>query len=387
MFIGNVPLERLPELKNLATRIEAGAFDLMLGKTGWWPHNRIAWAAPNATPAPLQELVSRLQAELRQAGFDFDGRQQYVPHVTLVRNAVCETATMSVPEPFPWSVGEFVLLQSVTGANYQILGRWKLKQGNKNQLFKDLNMSKNSHYGKLLLNDAHLIAGGANSLLMAMQEYAEDAMQTDAESAKLIKKGVDLGDGLLDMARLLVSRGVFSKERYLSEILIYSAAIVDSCEVCALTHIEGAIRAKVPDNIIDTVQAIALYVLAQAEDETYLLFEAYTKHWQRFEEWPRLTGNQFSTLKFYNLIALLMSLVVRKRRLVRLHTHELLTKSDASPEEILEIVGIAQVMGGFPARWEAVHIRDVAYELRETGQLPPSFVAVLDRIPSAPAGR
>lgn len=247
-------------------------------------------------------------------------------------------------------------------------------------------MSKDSHYGKLLLNDAHLIAGGANSLLMAMQEYAEDAMQANAEAAKLIKKGVDLGDGLLDMARLLVSRGVFSKERYLSEILIYSAAIVDSCEVCALTHIEGAIRAKVPDSIIDTVQAIALYVLAQAEDETYLLFEAYTKHWQRFEEWPRLTGNHFSTLKFYNLIALLMSLVVRKRRLVRLHTHELLTKSDASPEEILEIVGIAQVMGGFPARWEAVHIRDVAYELRESGQLPPSFVAVLDRIPSAPAG-
>jgi alkylhydroperoxidase/carboxymuconolactone decarboxylase family protein YurZ len=248
-------------------------------------------------------------------------------------------------------------------------------------------MSKELTYGKLNLGDAHSIAGGANSLLMALQEHAEAGMQADAEVAKFASKGVDLGDALLDMARLLVSRGVFAKERHLSEILIYSAAIADGCEVCALTHIDGAIRAKAPEAVIDTVQAIALYVRAQADDDTYLLFDAYTKHWQRFEEWPHLTGGRVSNLKFYNLIALLMSLVVRKRRLVRLHTHELLTKSEVTPEEILEIIGIAQVMGGFPARWEAVHIRDVAFELRERSLLPAAFVTVLDSIPTAPAGR
>ena len=94
------------------------------------------------------------------------------------------------------------------------------------------------------------------------------------------------------MARLLVSRGVFSKERHLSEILIYSAAIADGCEVCALTHIDGAIRAKAPEAVIDTVQAIALYVRAQADDDTYLLFDAYTKHWQRFADWPHLPNAQ-----------------------------------------------------------------------------------------------
>jgi alkylhydroperoxidase/carboxymuconolactone decarboxylase family protein YurZ len=191
-------------------------------------------------------------------------------------------------------------------------------------------MSKELAYGKLNLSDAHSIASGANSLLMALQESAEAGMQEDAAAAKFASKGVDLGDALLDMARLLVSRGVFSKERHLSEILIYSAAIADGCEVCALTHIDGAIRAKAPESVIDTVQAIALYVRAQADDDTYLLFDAYTKHWQRFEEWPHLTGGRVSNLKFYNLIALLMSLVVRKRRLVRLHTHELLTKSEVT---------------------------------------------------------
>ena len=243
-------------------------------------------------------------------------------------------------------------------------------------------MSKESPYGKLDLSDAHSIASGANALLMALQEYAEAGMQAAPDAAKFASKGVDLGDALLDMARLLVSRGVFSKERHLSEILIYSAAIADGCEVCALTHIDGAIRAKAPEAVIDTVQAIALYVRAQADDDTYLLFDAYTKHWQRFEEWPHMPNGRVSNLKFYNLIALLMSLVVRKRRLVRLHTHELLTKSEVTPEEILEIIGIAQVMGGFPARWEAVHIRDVAFELNERGLLPAAFVTVLDSIPT-----
>ncbi len=236
-------------------------------------------------------------------------------------------------------------------------------------------------YGKLDLGDAHSIAGGSNLLLMALQEYAEARMALDADHAKLARKGVDLGDSLLDMARLLTSRGVFSKERHLSEILIYSAAIAGGCEVCALTHIDGAIRAKAPDAVIDTVQAIALYIRAQADDDTYLLFDAYTKHWQRFEEWPHLSSDRVANLKFYNLIALLMSMVVRKRRLVRLHTRELLAKSRVTPEEILEVIGIAQVMGGFPSRWETVHIYDVALELRAEGALPEAFVEVLESIP------
>lgn len=247
-------------------------------------------------------------------------------------------------------------------------------------------MSNEYPYGRLDLDDAHVIAGGANSLLMALQEHAESGMEADPKAARLVKKGVELGDALLDMARLLVSRGVFAKERHLSEILIYSAAIADCCEVCALTHIDGAIRAKAPDAIINTVQAIALYVRAQADDDTYLLFDAYTKHWQRFADWPHLPNGKLTNLKFYNLIALLMSLVVRKQRLVRLHTRELLTRSDVTPEELLEVIGIAQVMGGFPARWEVVHIRNVAVELREQGLLPERFVEVLDRIPAPPAG-
>ena len=56
-----------------------------------------------------------------------------------------------------------------------------------------------------------------------------------------------------------------------------------------------------------------------------------------------------------------------------------------TPEEVLEVIGIAQVMGGFPARWEAVHIHDVARELQAEGRLPAAFAAVLDKIPRRPA--
>ncbi len=38
-------------------------------------------------------------------------------------------------------------------------------------------------------------------------------------------------------------------------------------------------------------------------------------------------------------------------------------------------------MGGFPACWEAVHIRDEVLQLHEGGLLPVAFIAVLDLIP------
>jgi AhpD family alkylhydroperoxidase len=249
-------------------------------------------------------------------------------------------------------------------------------------LFK-MNMNKSEHsYGHLALHDAHTIASGSNALLMALQENAEKIMAQDETIGRLIKKGVDLGDALLDSARMLTSRGVFSTERYLSELLIYSAAVVDGCEVCALTHMDGAQKAKAPESVINTIHAIALYIRAQADDDTYLLFNAYVQHWMRFEEWPHLGAEgKESSLKFYNLIALLMSMVIRKRRLVRFHTIEVLTKSNVTPEEVLEVIGIAQVMGGFPARWESVHILNVMREMQAAGTLAQPFVDVLDSIP------
>ena len=235
-------------------------------------------------------------------------------------------------------------------------------------------------YGKLVLDDAHHIANNANAFLNALQEFTE-ATATRQNSGPLPLKGVKLGDSLLSTAQVLTSRGVFSKERYLSEILIYSSAVVIGCEVCALTHIDSAVRARVPESITKTVNAIALNVRSQAEDDTYLLFDSYREHWQRFEEWPLLSEDEIANRKFYNLVALLMSMVVRKRRLLRFHAQELFTKTDVAPEEILEVAGIAQAMGGFPSRWEIVHVYDVAREIAGTNGISGSWTTLLELIP------
>ncbi len=240
--------------------------------------------------------------------------------------------------------------------------------------------SREYPYGKLVLDDAHYIAKAANQFINALQEFSEGDLSEQKDN-RLAQKGVKLGDTLLDAARILSSCGIFSKQRYLCEILIYSSAVVIGCEVCALTHINGAVRAKVPKEITESVNAIALNIRSQAEDDTYLLFDSYVTQWQRFEEWPLLSDDKRANLKFYNLVALLMSMVVRKRRLLRLHAHELFTKTDVTPEEILEIAGIAQAMGGFPSRWEVVHVYDVAREIHAEGKLSEAWVNLLGLIP------
>lgn len=129
VFLGNVELSRLDTLRAVAGGVRAAPFAMTLSRLGWWKHNRVAWAAPDATPDPLAELVARLQAGLRQAGFAFDDRPTYVPHVTLLRNARCDALEWPPFGPLEWRAEEFVLVRSVTreeGATYEAIGRWPL---------------------------------------------------------------------------------------------------------------------------------------------------------------------------------------------------------------------------------------------------------------------
>lgn len=129
VFLGNVELSRLEALRAVAGEVRAAPFGLTLTRLGWWKHNRVAWAAPDVTPEPLAELVAQLQDGLRRAGFAFDDRPAYVPHVTLLRNARCEIEEWPPFGPLEWAAGEFVLVRSVTreeGATYEAIGRWTL---------------------------------------------------------------------------------------------------------------------------------------------------------------------------------------------------------------------------------------------------------------------
>lgn len=126
-FLGDVEPEQIGDLLGLAGEIRAPAFDLNLTRFGWWPHNRIVWAAPDETPAELMLLVDALRESLLGAGFRFD-TQPFVPHITLLRKADCRKSPLPAGE-VEWRAEEFVLVKSAPGENgaaYEVLGRWPL---------------------------------------------------------------------------------------------------------------------------------------------------------------------------------------------------------------------------------------------------------------------
>ncbi len=125
VFLGAVADDKRPRLDAIAAAVRVPAFRLDFGVIGYWPHNRIIWAAPNLPP-PLTALVATLEQGLHPAGIGYD-RRDYVPHVTLVRDA---RAPASLPVlRVRWPVADFVLVESARGprgAEYRVAARWPL---------------------------------------------------------------------------------------------------------------------------------------------------------------------------------------------------------------------------------------------------------------------
>lgn len=129
-FIGDVPLDRLPDLERAARGVHTEAFDLTLDQFGLWRHNRIFWAGCNVVPPALIELASVLGAALQAAGFDVaDARRNFTPHVTLVRKVKALGASLPPGQTLPWPCPNFVLVRSqlsASGASYQTLAQFPL---------------------------------------------------------------------------------------------------------------------------------------------------------------------------------------------------------------------------------------------------------------------
>ena len=126
-FLGDQPLERLPDLCVAAGRVHAECFDLRLDRVAGWRANRLCYAAPSFVPPALLLLAKQLRECLGAAGFTFDGKA-FKPHVTLLRNlqAIPEE---QVIQPIDWTAKEFLLMQSLPaseGTRYKVLGRWSL---------------------------------------------------------------------------------------------------------------------------------------------------------------------------------------------------------------------------------------------------------------------
>ena len=128
IFLGNIDAPRVAVLKQLASRLSVNTFSLQLNKLGYWRNNGIAWCGTEKIPSSLTSLVNQLQDLLKAEGFAFEQRD-YVPHITLLRDARCDGA-----KPFPtidleWTIQDLVLVESTLsnqGSVYKSIGRWQL---------------------------------------------------------------------------------------------------------------------------------------------------------------------------------------------------------------------------------------------------------------------
>ena len=128
-FLGDVSVERLPELRALAESLVGPGFTLRFDVPGYWPRRRLVWAAPAMIPDGLTVLAGSLARVLEAAGFRTEDRP-YFPHATLLRDA--RDLVLPALGGFEWRVRDFVLVESElesNGSTYRVVGRWPLAAG------------------------------------------------------------------------------------------------------------------------------------------------------------------------------------------------------------------------------------------------------------------
>lgn len=128
VFIGNVGHSRLEALQLAAQEVSGKAFELRFDAAHYWGRNHIVYAAPGLVPQHLAQLVSALEHHLELHRFKFDQRE-YIPHVTLLRNARWTDAPLPAMQPVRWQIQDFALVQSAQQngqADYRVLARFPL---------------------------------------------------------------------------------------------------------------------------------------------------------------------------------------------------------------------------------------------------------------------
>lgn len=130
-FLGNIDINRLPELQLAASRISAHSFNFLISEIDYWKRNKIIYAKAKRFPPELYLLAASLSDALTEADFKFD-QHTFKPHITLLRQAKNATKN-DLTRPIQWRAKEWCLLQSkltLKGANYTPLGCWPLTPPN-----------------------------------------------------------------------------------------------------------------------------------------------------------------------------------------------------------------------------------------------------------------
>ena len=123
-FLGMQPAVLLPQIEAILDRVNVPKMTLEVDRYGAFQRARIAWAGSRRPPAALAALHEALMGELRRCGIGHDKASAFRPHISLLRNAVCDSGL--VDEPFSWTAPTLALVHSTTtpsGPIYRVLAQ------------------------------------------------------------------------------------------------------------------------------------------------------------------------------------------------------------------------------------------------------------------------
>lgn len=127
-FLGEVHSHRVDALRRIGATLSAPSFELVLDRVGHFPRARIVYAGASTVPPALRALVAQIAAALAVGGFRVEARE-FVPHVTLVRDARAAPPTATLDPPLVWQVRHIRLVESVRtpdGQMYRPVSRFIL---------------------------------------------------------------------------------------------------------------------------------------------------------------------------------------------------------------------------------------------------------------------
>lgn len=123
VFLGNVAIGRIADVKNAMDAAAGSAFALQLDTVEYRRRGGMLWARATQVPDALDTLVRTLRTTLSEHGFDMEDRA-FVPHVTLLRDARKPARPHTLRAS--WGVQELTLVRSHlenTGARYEVVHR------------------------------------------------------------------------------------------------------------------------------------------------------------------------------------------------------------------------------------------------------------------------
>ena len=122
-FLGNIDIERIPEIANFIQQFKFDALTLPLSQVGFFPRSRVIWAGSDKECSELASLATKLRECNPLILMRTDSRR-FKAHVTLARDA--KKRVSATIEPIFWRIEKCCLMRSITthqGVRYELIAQ------------------------------------------------------------------------------------------------------------------------------------------------------------------------------------------------------------------------------------------------------------------------